>query len=218
MKKRAILSLVCIAITTILSGCNNPKAANKENFAKVLSQYVAKNPDVVAAYARSCKINTLEVPKEVPSPVGSINDYNKNSVDYNKSYEVLKNAGILTSQFVREEDRPYQGRLTITKYELSEKGKQIAKEIYGSGLFDLPYCKVAFKEVKLFTEPTDSSAGKISQVDYTFVIEKIDDWANNPEILQVYPKVKEALDSVGKPIDAKKALVLTSEGWSTGEK
>jgi hypothetical protein len=36
--------------------------------------------------------------------------------------------------------------------------------------------------------------------------------------LQAYPEAKEALDSVGKPLDGKKALVLTSEGWSTGEK
>jgi hypothetical protein len=135
----------------------------------------------------------------------------------------LKNAGIMTSEIVKEEEIKstlvggIEGKQILTKYELSEKGKQMAKQD-NNGNFYIPYCQVAFKEVKLFTEPADAFGAKVSQVDYTYAIEKVEDWVNHPEILQAYPDVKEALEYVGKPIDDKKALVLTSEGWSTGEK
>lgn len=210
MKKRAILPLICIAISTILSGCNNPKAASKENFTKVLSEDVAKNPYKLGnsffGGAISCTIDLGTIPQEIPSYSYHI-----------KNYEALKNAGILTSEFVREEPRNYGEPVKYSKYDLSEKGKQIAKQSENGGVY-LPYCQVAFKEVKLFTEPTDSPAGKISVVDYSYAVEKVDDWVNNPEILQHYPAVKKVVDSVGKPIESKKPLVLTNEGWSTGEK
>jgi hypothetical protein len=123
----------------------------------------------------------------------------------------------MTSEIVKEEEIKsslvggIQGKQILTKYDLSEKGRQIAKQD-NKGNFYIPYCQVAFKEVKLFTEPADAFGAKVSQVDYTYAIAKVDDWVNNPEILQAYPEVKEALDSVGKPLDAKKALVLTNEG------
>jgi hypothetical protein len=210
MKKTAILSLLCIAISTTLSGCNNPKAANKENFAKVLTEYVAKNSDGFSRSLKYCNINIGNMPTERIYGVSGNDDFSRKS-------ESLKNAGILTIDS-REEERPYQGRVTIRKYDLTEKGKQIAKAISGTDVFYIPYCQVAFKEVKLFTEPADAFGAKVSQVDYTYAIAKVDDWVNHPEILQAYPEAKEALDSVGKPLDGKKALVLTSEGWSTGEK
>lgn len=211
MKKTAIVSLICIAITTTLSGCNNPKAANKENFAKVLSEYVAKNSAGFSRSLKYCNIHIGQMPSE------GVFSGTPSDDDFARKLESLKSAGILTIDS-REEDRPYQGRVTIRKYDLTEKGKQIAKAISGSDVFYLPYCQVAFKEVKLFTEPADAFGAKVSQVDYTYAIEKVDDWVNNPEIIQAYPEVKEALDSVGKALDGKKALVLTSEGWSTGEK
>lgn len=210
MKKTAIISLICIAFTATLCGCNNPKAANKENFAKVLTPYVAKNSDGFSRSLKYCNINIGNMPTERVYGT-SDND------DFSRKLEALKNTGIITIDS-REEDRPFQGRVTIRKYDLTEKGKQIAKAISGTDVFYLPYCQVAFGEVKIFTEPADAFGAKVSQVDYTYIIEKVDEWVNHPEILQAYPEVKQALDSVGKPLDGKKALVLTSEGWSTGEK
>ncbi|HAZ45203.1 MAG TPA: hypothetical protein DCZ55_12235 [Cyanobacteria bacterium UBA11371] len=55
MKTKAIVSLICITIATTLFGCNNPKTANKENFAKVLTPYVAKNSDGFSRSLQYCK-------------------------------------------------------------------------------------------------------------------------------------------------------------------
>lgn len=217
MKKTAILSLICLAITTTLSGCNNPKAANKENFAKVISEDIAKNPYRLPSSFynnKYCTVYLGKLPQEIDSYEPSTADFAESTSNKNKA---LANAGILTSELVREEDSYGGKKRIITKYDLSEKGKQLAKQD-NKGNFFIPYCQVAFKEVKLFTEPADAAGAKVSQVDYTYAIEKVDDWVNNPEILQAYPEAKSILDSVGKPLDAKKPLVLTNEGWSTGQK
>lgn len=221
MKKTAILSLICLAISTTLSGCDNSKTANKENFSKVLSEDIAKNPYKLPEYSifsqRDCTLYLGKFPQEIVTYDPSTADYAESSSNRSKA---LTNAGILTSSLVKEEEvkSDYYGvkKQITTKYDLSEKGKQIAKQ-NNNGNFFIPYCQVAFKEVKLFTEPADAFGAKVSQVDYIYAIEKVDDWVNNPEILQAYPEVKKIFDSVGKPLNAKTALVLTNEGWSTGK-
>ncbi|UBF30431.1 hypothetical protein K9N68_35120 (plasmid) [Kovacikia minuta CCNUW1] len=211
MQKRAIVSLILTTVAITLSGCSNSKAANKDNFTKLLNQYVTNNPYKVGEGmfgSYQCIIELFEIPQEgyVTDGMASLG-----------SYEVLKNAGILTSKVVKEQDSGWGRKTTVVQYELSDKGRQIAKQKTGNSYF-LPYCKVAFKEVKSFTEPADAFGAKVSQVNYTYVIEKVDDWVNHPEILQKYPTVKRVLDSVGQPKEGQKTLVLTNEGWSTGEK
>lgn len=221
MKKTAILSLVCLAISTTLSGCDNSKAANKENFAKVVREDIAKNPYRLPSQSffnnRNCTLSLGKIPQEIVSFDPSTADFAESHSNKNKA---LTNAGILTSSVVKEEEikSDYYGvkKQITTKYDLSEKGKQLAKQD-NNGNFYIPYCQVAFKEVKLFTEPADAAGAKVSYVDYTYAIEKVDDWINNPEILRAYPEAKRILDSVSKPLNAKKPLILTNEGWSTGE-
>lgn len=218
MKKRAILPLICLAISTSLYSCDNPKAASKDNFSKVLSENIAKNPYRLPSQSffnnRYCTVYLGKFPQEIVTYDPSIADFAESN---SNKIKALANAGILTSELVKEEDS-YGGRKQITtKYDLSEKGKQLAKQENDGNLY-IPYCQVAFKEVKLFTEPADAGGAKVSQVDYTYEIEKVDDWINNQEILRAYPEAKSILDSVGKPLEAKKPLVLTNEGWSTGEK
>lgn len=210
IQKPAIACLALTAITVSLTGCNNPKAANKDNFAKLLNQHIANNPYKVgeSLFGSSyCTIELFEVPHE---------DELANGVPYWKNYAALEKAGILTSQVIGEKENGWRGRVTVVKYDFSEKGRQIAKQKNGNSYF-LPYCQVAFKEVKSFTEPAEIAGTKVSHVNYTFAIEKVDDWANHPDILQEYPVVKRVLDAVGKPTNSQKTLLLTNEGWSTGE-
>lgn len=210
MRKKAVVSLVFMAISITLSGCNNPKAASKENFAKILSQYVSDHPYKLgeSLFGSSyCTIDLFQVPHE---------GYVTNGIPSWKDYEALKNAGILTSKVVEERDGG-SGKTTVIQYDFTDKGRQIAKQKNGKS-YSLPYCQVAFKEVTSFTEPADAFGAKVSQVSYTFAIEKVDDWVNHPDILQQYPIAKQILDSVGQPRNSQRTLVLTNEGWSTGEK
>lgn len=209
MRKRMIVSLILTAITVTLSGCNSPKAANKENFAKLLKQDIANNPyklgESISGHGH-CTIELFEVPHK---------DELSNGVPYMKQYGALEKAGILKSEVIGEKEGGWRGPVTVVKYDFSEKGKQIAKQQSGNSYY-LPYCQVAFKEIKSFTEPADAMGAKVSQVNYTFTVEKVDDWVNHPDILNEYPIVKRVLDSVGQPRNAQKTLVLTNEGWSTG--
>jgi|GEM_PF-3549602 len=199
------------AITTSLLGCNNPKAANKENFAKVITEEIAKNPYQFPNNGYRCEMNLGKMPIEISSEWGS----DGFSFIGSQGYEALAKAGLLTSQVVGEVEKTNVlntgYKITITKYDLSDKGKQIAKE--DNGTYSLPYCKIGFKEIKLFTEPSDGEGITYSKVDYTVVVEKVEDWVKNPEILKNVPYVQRFVDLVGKPQDIKQLFQLTNEGW-----
>lgn len=206
MKKRAFVSLVLTAIVVALSGCNNPTAANKENFAKPIKQRIAENPyRLPSGMGISCTLDLRGLPVELRSI-----DYGSNQLA--KDYEALKSAGLMTSKVVKEEDSWISGKIITTKYDLSEKGKQMLQSL-GNGATSLPYCQVAFKDITSFGEP-EGEKTKLVHVKYTYAVEKVDDWAKHPAILQQFPYVQKIVNLVGQARDAQMYLVLTKEGWA----
>lgn len=207
-KERVILSLILTAVVVTLSGCNNPKAANKENFAKPIKQRIAENPHRLpnsGIGSGSCTLDLRGLPVELRSI-----DYGSNQLA--KGYEALKSAGLMTSKVVKEENSWISGKIITTKYDLSENGKQMLQSL-GNNTSFLPYCQVAFKDIKSFSAP-EGEKTKLAYVEYTYVVEQVDDWAKNPAILQQFPNIKQIVNLIGQPREAQMYLVLTKDGWA----
>jgi hypothetical protein len=198
-----------IGFNLLLSGCGSVKDANKDNFAKAIAKKIEKSPqEIPRTYQhglqsnRYCSISVNQIGTETPYS--------------GKEEEALANAGLLTVKSTRT-DTSFRN-IEYKTYELSDKGKEIAtKGNYNS--YHFPYCQVKFKEVLSFTEPSDGGGAKVSKVKYTFTLEKFPDWVKNEELLKTrnFSTIKERIELEGKPIESEQYLVLTNEGWSTGD-
>jgi len=203
--------LTGIAITATLSGCNNPKAANKENFAKILSENIVNNP-THTPNGRPCVIWLSALSQPLPAPSEGL------SLDSGfRVYAELAKAKILTSQIVGEQDEPWGfsslkhfKKRKIAKYDLSEKGKQMAKQDE-KGNFYLPYCRAIFKEVKFFTEPVQNQTVVTATYDL-----KVDDWILDPamnDVTKLFTSMRDLTSYTQAPNEYRTYLYLTSEGW-----
>jgi hypothetical protein len=200
--------LTGIAITATLSGCNNPKAANKENFAKILSENIVNNPNYTPK-GMPCVIWLSALSQPLPAPSEGL------SLDSGfRVYAELAKAKILTSQIVGEQDEHWGfssliKKRKIAKYDLSEKGKQMAKQDE-KGNFYLPYCRAIFKEVKFFTEPVQNQ----TMVTATYDL-KVDDWILDPAMNDVtkFAGIGDLTSYTQAPNEYRTYFYLTSEGW-----
>jgi hypothetical protein len=189
-----------------LVGCSSPKDASKENFAKVISQKIAKEPHKPPNNNVDCSID-----------VGVLGTETREA----EKQEALVKLGFLSSRTVREAIPPQAlslGSSAQKIYELADKGKPIAHQstdMTGSKNYSLRYCKVAFKEILSYTEPSDGMGVKYSKVKYAYTLVDFPDWVKDEALLNLSGSAKSAVDLAGKTLTAEQSLVLTNEGWST---
>ncbi len=192
-----------------LVGCSNPKEASKANFAKVISQKIAKEPHKLPNNNDDCFIEVGELGTEKRE---------------DQKQEVLVKLGFLSSRTVKEAIPPQPlslGSSAQKIYELTDQGKQTAqpwsKNMQGETRYALRYCKVAFKELLSYTEPSDGMGIKYSKVKYAYTLVDIPDWAKDEALLNLpfNSTMQARVKSAGQPITADQSVVLTNEGWAT---
>jgi hypothetical protein len=139
----------------------------------------------------------------------------------NEHGEALVQVGLLTSRPVKKASNSnsiFASNKPSKVYELTDKGRQMAQEsTYGFGKKEylFQFCKVSFKEVSSYTEPSDGMGVKSSNVKFKFALVDFADWAKNEAVQKAYWQVKSKLDLEGKVLNATQFVVLTSEGWAT---
>jgi hypothetical protein len=198
-------------------GCGDLKQANKDNFAKAISQSLQKNPGELANHgfggSQSCFIHLgNQFPQELTQS-SKFARPGRNIFPTVARLDILAQQGLLTSSTIKEEESKFDGRVVTKSYDVTDKGKpKVIQSKDGKHLY-LPYCKLAFKEVTSYTEPAEGMGAKYSQVNFTYTIENVDDWAKDPANYEQFPEAKAATAIVGKPIEGKMTLILTNEGW-----
>jgi hypothetical protein len=196
-----------------LVGCSNPKDASKENFAKAISQMLAKEPYEIPQYSSQHFGNDRQCALSISMGVAKLED---------KTLSALLQAGFLSSSPVKADDPKYGIYANNPKwkvYQLTDKGKQVTV-LQGQGhdggqWYKIPFCKVSLKEVLSYTEPSDAMGMKASQVKYSYVLGDFPDWVKDENLLKVLDRtVKMKVESAGKPITTDRSVVLTNEGWA----
>jgi hypothetical protein len=216
MKKANLMiagSLGFLVLGLGLVGCGNPKDASKGNFGKAISQKLAKDVYAIPEPSESDTPQTYSESRCVV-PAGSLGvEKNKNEMQ-----EALVKVGLLTSRTVKPSKDNYfmRGDQEATIYELSDQGKKIVQtaKYANDGRYVLPVCKVVFKEVVSYTEPSDVLGTKLSRVKYSYTLEDFPAWSKDEALLNASGNLKRKLGKAGEAITADMALVLTNEGWS----
>jgi hypothetical protein len=210
MKKASLMiagSLSFLVLGLGLVGCGNPKDASKGNFGKAISQQLAKEPHTIPSRSNGglsgCAIAVGEMGTE------------RYSAD--KNNDELVRLGFLSRKTVTPPPTSFSSSREYVVYELTEQGKKIAQlSSRGStNQYNLPFCKVSFKEVLSYTEPSDAMGMKASHVKYAYTLGDFPDWVKDEALLNLNDSIKSAVDSAGKTMTAEQSLVLTNEGWST---
>jgi hypothetical protein len=191
-----------------LVGCGNPKDASKGNFGKAISQKLEKAPHTIPDRSNGSRSGCA-------ISVGAMGT-ERYSAD--KNNDELVRLGFLSRKTVTIPPfSKYSSAEEKIVYELTEQGKKIAQlSSRGStNQYNLPFCKVSFKEVLSYTEPSDAMGVKASHVKYAYTLGDFPDWVKDEALLNLNDSIKSAVDSAGKTLTAEQSLVLTNEGWST---
>jgi hypothetical protein len=212
-------SLSFLVLGLGLVGCGNPKDASKGNFGKAISQKLEK--DVYAIPDPSDRSDPSDARSGYGDslcvvPTGNLGV----EKDKDETQEALVKVGLLTSKTVKPSKDNYLVRANedATIYELSDQGKKIVQTPRYSnyGPYVLPVCKVVFKEVVSYTEPSDIYGMKLSRVKYSYTLEDFPAWSKDEALLKASGNLnlKRKLDKAGKAFMADMSLVLKNDGWS----
>jgi hypothetical protein len=200
MKKSIVFALSTVALLAV-SGCGSKKDASKSNFADAIQDYLNTTKGVCVALPRK------DAPFALEKKGGFFFAHEPEKA------AALVNAGLLSASETEVPSVFPNQKVAATQYTLTDKGKKyLVKGGSGNlGGFDA-FCggKYKVKEVENFTEPADMFGTKISQVNYTYVVDDAPDWLKQSTIQSQYPNAAAGLD---EPAPYKAVLVATNEGW-----
>ncbi|MBN2647848.1 MAG: hypothetical protein JXR44_08685 [Thiotrichales bacterium] len=212
---RLVFSLPVLIGLMVLSGCQSPKEASKENFTKVLNDYHQRNCVMLSSYDFQDFPITIKL-----LPVQN-RWANKQNPERTVQYDVLVDAGLL--QVKDGETQDYENAFSRTKitvptktYQLSEAGSKAFAQQTGKGVLSSEgkrgFCAGYYHvtEISNFSEPAASMGYTISNVNYRTDLEKVQPWARNARLLEAYPHFAKALQS---PQSQFSTLVLMNDGW-----
>lgn len=170
-----------------LAACSNPTDATKDNFSKVVSDYLSST-------GAQCTMRF---------------DFPIKSTSSRQKWAALVDA-TLVSVASKTDKKDSMFGLVTTTYELTEQGK--AAYTKGKG-----FCYGARHLVSIdsFTPPTSSGPLTMSEITYQYQFSDMPEWTHNTSIQAAFPKIKAATKSGEIPIKGKKILLLNSEGWAT---
>ena len=194
MKKTIFLTLLVVA----LIGCSNPKEASEKNFEVAIQRFLDAGFPV-------CVINQN-------FPVDNI------GFSFHNNFEVfdeMTKLGLLSkTETTKKSVNKYTKATKVATYDLTDEGKKFyqqpsAKKSIGGFCFG----KAKVEEIIDFTQPADMFGKTISEVNFTYIVSNIPDWAKKPEITSLNEQIKKLVEATEKPVKVDAKMVLTNKGW-----
>lgn len=200
MLKLSVVAVVSSCLF-VLSGCGSKQDANKSNFQSAIQDYLDTTKGVCVM------LPAKDVPFTLQKTGGM------NFINEPEKAAALVRAGLLSAKDTEVKAAFGNQMVAGVQYSLTDEGKKyLVKGAAGNlGNWDA-FCggKYKVKEVENFTQPADMFGTKISQVNYTYVVDDAPNWLKQSAIQSQYPNAKAGLD---EPAPYKAVLVATNEGW-----
>lgn len=216
MSKKLFLCSI-ISTSLFVTACNDPKAANKENFGKAVSEYLTTQSAVCIYYPNS----------SFATPKGSALNNNEQIVfkskdlanswyqDTTDKMTYLEQKGLFSKQeqTIQVEEFGQKQDVAVTVYSPTDKAKAFIIE-KDSGLGkSKKICtgKVELDSIGTFTEPAERSGMKVSRVEYTIKTKELADWATDPNFSKLFKGLYVDIAEEQQ----KTTLILTNDGWKS---
>ena len=203
--------MLCIMVlgTLLLAGCRGKSDANVKDFSDATNSYLAKKGQLCLGISTKWPVDLQDSDQRAGNVKAS-------------EMAALEKVGLVHSQNTDAEYTTLSGRhakASVLRYELTDEGKKFYREknVVGLGpnkeaLGDICFGQQALDNISKTEGPTKFGDATEATVYYTYRIDNLADWANNPNIQKVFPGIIGTLNGAGKTT-VNQALVLTAQGW-----
>lgn len=217
---RSIVAVAAVAV--LVAGCSDPKAASKKNFETAINDWISQNPPClslpysgVRAADRAADAGVF--PLYVEAAVSEHPMRLENQKKAAAPFEALKVAGLLKAEPAEITQSGFfpgpKPKLAVVAYTLTPEGEKAFSAKGNSRMMADPsfcYGEPRVKEIVRFTEPRDMLGMTVSQVEHTYQLKNMPEWAKSKPMQETFPQL--ARDNA-ETLQGKAAVVLTNEGW-----
>lgn len=218
---RSIFAVASVAV--LVAGCSDPKAASKKNFETAINDWISKNPPCLALPSGSVRAAGRAADAGVfPLYVEVANSEHPARLENQKKaaapFEALAAAGLLKGEPAEIEQSGYfagpQPKLAVVAYTLTPEGEKAFSEKGPASRWgstpSFCYGEPSVKEIVRFTEPGDMMGMTVSQVEYSYQLNNLPEWAKSKPMQEAFPQL--ARDNADTLQD-EDVVVLMNEGW-----
>lgn len=187
--------LSLLAMTLTLAGCTDPQEATSSNFSKSIQNFY----------------NGLQPAICLPLPQNKTPFVLVNSSFDKRQADILVKLGLLSSKPTQVEVNQLFGSAIKEgmEYEMTKDGEKYFVEDTHTNKFCTG--RYSVKNIENFTSPNPHNGITVSYVNFTYTIEELAKWAENPAILEFDGKLKQLLEPPERK--GKATLLLTNKGW-----
>lgn len=203
--------LVMLAPALLLVGCSSKTDPSESNFNKAISAYLEKKGQLCVARERwPVDLTAGEIRNELPQYPGQPS-----------RMAALERAGLVASS---QQEVPVKnwfgksdGKQTVTRYVLTEKGKSFFKPNESRGddsqvSGELCYGRKAVDKIVKWDEPISFQGYQETSVKYQYRIEDLAGWAKDEKLQALYPAIKSSIEHAGSELQSH-GVHLTNLGW-----
>jgi len=137
-----------------------------------------------------------------------------------QAYQALLSVGILETVSFKQDERSFSGTVVgqadYIGYKISKSGETYLrpKELdtaLSTGAPQLCFATRKILEITNFTTPSEGSGVTATNVTFTYTLDEIPAWTQNPKIKEVYKSFSGGISQ--KTLEDNQDLILTNNGW-----
>ncbi|MFV7431154.1 MULTISPECIES: hypothetical protein [Pseudomonas] len=193
--------IVPLALLATLAGCSNSEETSEASFQKAAQAYLDTQ------YPHCFVISSFPTKTQ---------DFDLHGT--NKALHALAQVGVVSEKEISRTEVParlWQAARTdiYYAYDLTDEGRKYYKADNG-----LCFGKAQVTAIEQFSEPSEVTGQKMSNVTYAYKITGLPAWAGDEGVKASIAELGKAVASNEAPLKETRAMVLTSQGWRLQEK
>ncbi|GLO31829.1 hypothetical protein KI429_08930 [Pseudomonas shirazica] len=193
--------IVPLALLATLAGCSNSEETSEASFQKAAQAYLDTQ------YPHCFVISSFPTRTQ---------DFDVHGT--NKALHALAQVGVVSEKEISRTEVParlWQAARTdiYYAYDLTDEGRKYYKADNG-----LCFGKAQVTAIEQFSEPSEVTGQKMSNVTYAYKITGLPAWAGDDGVKASIAELGKAVASNEAPLKETRAMVLTSQGWRLQEK
>lgn len=192
-------ALLCLTALTLLSACNSPADANRDNFTKAVTAYLATQGDLCLA--------------KTDWPI----DVSQREVDTGArnalQMPVLERLGLVRSApaTAQGKDEDTITTVAVRRYTLTDAGRAYYRPHGRAGRSDFCAAHLSLDQVVAWDTPRTGASDRQALVTYTYRVDPAP-WTRDPEVAKVFPMVARIVHGAGRE-QLTQGFTLTASGW-----
>ena len=203
----------------VLSGCASPSDPNSQNFKEAVGDYLGDSRCLL----REVPYGSFLLNKKVNKSGVHVLQSDHNMDRFREVLESAVEIELMDKSSSEIDDPAGSGKSWVTTFTPTDAGEHILSLIGEGRFIQICYGRVSLGEILSFSEPSDFFGYRVTDVRYSYTIEKVIEWVKQPEVTNWISSSGGVATETGRQLEAdlsgkvqrdRLRLYLTSEGWS----